>query len=171
MVKLFDALILWWALTWRWCFVFATFMGLVLLTDQSFVTNPASIGPLMVFLLIFVMLWSAGGIGQHAINHSFGRREITLTVGSEQRDKATWVDGLTLQWAIGWRTAVIGLIMTLIFIILDIKHETAVVDGSMVVTYGYGLQPILNIALGILSSMHLLKKVFGSRVYSINSKS
>ena len=184
-----NALILWWALTWRWVFVAVCISAITLGVNYVFALDSEQyhgVGVAFIVLLIGIMFWMLGGLGQHAINHAFGKKNIVLLTNGRPNSSASWVDGLVLQWAILWRNALINLLIILLFILvfsepllLGIQH-TVSNETNQIGVHGTGALNtelflltegiVLRFLLGVISTWHLLKQPFGSRVYQINSK-
>lgn len=186
MNKWVGALILWWAITWRG-FVAIAAMGLFIFAiDGIFATNEwhNGIGVILILVVIAYMFWLLGGIGQHAINHTYGKSKIEFAIAGQAQPTASWIDGLILQWALFWRNIVIYVLMAIILAFvfnepLLLNHEyTLSTESGLPAIYGAGklntqIYSVVNLwwyIVYILSAWHLLYKVFGQRSYKIQPR-
>ena len=132
-----NALTLWWSITWRFWLSLAllllVFFGLIYLFDtpvsyqeyqSSAVKFDITLGsetqyytgsgllssmlPLVFIISFYLVGWS----GKHALNNPLGKREFPVKKiidGTETvAEDISWLDGLILQWGVGWRASVIS---------------------------------------------------------------
>ena len=185
-----NALTLWWGIFWRFILVMfallvAIFSLVWLLSPESIVTGNGQYSfnsnssnndlGLLPLLILVITGWMMGAPGQHLLNQPYGNRKIIMAGRLMGQGKANWMDGFTLQWALFWRTLLISFGLMLIVVMIGVGDEaTTLADGSVVVNYGIqdpNLNTLMGLVIYILASLHLLKKPFGNRVYSVELKS
>ena len=185
-----DALVLWWGIFWRFILVMfallvAIFSLVWLLSPESIVTGNGQYSfnsnssnndlGLLPLLILVITGWMMGAPGQHLLNQPYGNRKIIMAGRLMDQGKANWMDGFTLQWALFWRGLLISFGLMLIVVMIGVGDEaTTLADGSVVVNYGIqdpNLNTLMGLVIYILASLHLLKKPFGNRVYSVELKS
>ena len=185
-----DALVLWWGIFWRFILVmFALFVAIFslvwLLFPESIVASNGQYSfnlnssnndlGLLPLLILVITGWMMGAPGQHLLNQPYGNRKIIMAGRLMDQGKANWMDGFTLQWALFWRGLLISFGLMLIVVMIGVGDEaTTLADGSVVVNYGIqdpNLNTLMGLVIYILASLHLLKKPFGNRVYSVELKS
>ena len=185
-----NALTLWWGIFWRFILVMfallvAIFSLVWLLSPESIVTGNGQYSfnsnssnndlGLLPLLILVITGWMMGAPGQHLLNQPYGNRKIIMAGRLMGQGKANWMDGFTLQWALFWRGLLIHFGLMLIMVMLGFPKEvTTLADGSVVVNYGIqdpNLNTLMGLVIYILASLHLLKKPFGNRVYSVELKS
>jgi len=159
------------------------FLAVWVLNPESIVANngqysfnlSGSSSSIVLLLMTVGMVWTMGAPGQHLLNHSFGKKNISLTVSGVDQEVASWIDGFTLQWALFWRFFLINFVLMLVIVMLGIGEEAAVLaDGSVIVNYRIQdpkHTKVLFFVFYTLASWHLLKKPFGIRIYSVELKS
>ena len=185
-----NALTLWWGIFWRFILVMfallvAIFSLVWLLSPESIVTGNGQYSfnsnssnndlGLLPLLILVITGWMMGAPGQHLLNQPYGNRKIIMAGRLMDQGKANWMDGFTLQWALFWRGLLISFGLMLIVVMIGVGDEaTTLADGSVVVNYGIqdpNLNTLMGLVIYILASLHLLKKPFGNRVYSVELKS
>ena len=185
-----NALTLWWGIFWRFILVMfallvAIFSLVWLLSPESIVTGNGQYSfnsnssnndlGLLPLLILVITGWMMGALGQHLLNQPYGNRKIIMAGRLMGQGKANWMDGFTLQWALFWRGLLIHFGLMLIMVMIGFPKEvTTLADGSVVVNYGIqdpNLNTLMGLVIYILASLHLLKKPFGNRVYSVELKS
>ena len=149
-LKIINILTLWWASTWRFGLIF--FAIVILIVFLGFDIEQASnveVGRWVTPSILIALSLS----GITLINNPIGKRRILVTLKTKdsalQVDKASLIDGLTIQWALYWRYFISTYSLTLLFNTTLIEHL------FLVLTCGVG------------STFFLLKKAFGKRVFTV----
>jgi hypothetical protein len=161
-LKIINILTLWWASTWRLGLI--SFAIIILIVSLGFDIEQASnveVGRWITPSILIALSLS----GITLINNPIGKRRILVTLktkdGTLQVDKASLIDGLTIQWALFWRYQISIIFLTVMF------NTTEVVlfgTGSFSLFIVY-LFSVLTCSIG--STFFLLKKVFGKRVFTV----
>ena len=149
--KIINILTLWWASTWRYGLIFIAIV--VLMVSLGFNIEQASNEEVGIWVTSGILIaLSLSGIT--LINNPIGKRRILVTLKTKdsvlQVDKASLIDGLTIQWALYWRYYISTYSLTLMF---NITHPIE--------------QLLLLLICSIGSTFFLLKKAFGKRVFTV----
>jgi len=192
MNKWIDAAVLWWAVSWRFCFSFVVLLFAFWLFNlfgppvsyEEFIVSTSqvnfSIGSTEYFytpdINTFTLLFSAlvyliGASAQHAINHPFGKRLIQINYKDTNIESSTWGNGFSLQWSLFWRILVMYIIYSIVLVLLGIKEVVENIDGSVMTTYTTGWSEwFVPIIFGVISAKLLILKTLGHKKYTIKIK-